>query len=300
MPRIRDLEGPVGAEVTGIDLANPLDDDEFEQIVTAFHLRAVLVFPDQKISPAQQVVFSKRWGPLDVNVRSEYNCKTQPEVLIISNILENGAPIGVQDAGRFWHTDLCYLERPSRTTIIHAIEVPSDGNSALGGTLYSSMTAAYEALPEDLRERLDSYTAIHSYEHTYDQKAKLFKIRPQLSKEQKSWIPPDVVQPVVRRHPFTGVKCLYVNEGYTTRILELSKDESDELLSRLFEHVKRPEFIYTHRWKPDQLTMWDNCLTQHKAVVDYKLPQRRLLERTTVIGAKSGSMLTPTQMAVSQ
>jgi taurine dioxygenase len=293
MLAVRDLDGPIGAEVTGLDLAKELSDAQFEQMVDTFHRRALLVFPEQDITPAQQVAFSKRWGPLDINVRAQYNCKTQPEVLIISNILENGEPIGVQDAGRFWHTDLCYLERPSRTTIIHAIEVPSDGATNLGDTFYSSMTAAYEALPDELKARLNDYSAIHSYEHTYDEKAKLFKIRPALSKEQKSWIPPDVVQPVIRRHPYSQARCLYVNEGYTTRILELPKDESDELLRFLFEHVKRPEFLYRHNWQPHQVVMWDNCLTQHKATADYELPQRRLLERTTVIGEKSGTVRIP-------
>lgn len=288
MLRIEDLDAPVGASVTGIDLSEELGDAEFAQLVEAFHRRAVLVFPEQRITPSQQVAFSKRWGPLDINVRSQYNSPSQPEVLLISNILEDGKPIGVQDAGRFWHTDLCYLESPSRTTIIHAIEVPLDGDATVGDTLYSSMTDAYDALPDDMKERLDRCTAIHSYEHTYDQKATQFKIRPTLSREQKAWIPPDVVQPVIRRHPFTQARCLYVNEGYTTRILEMSDSESEATLQYLFEHAKRPEFVYRHNWQPHQVVMWDNCLTQHKAVVDYALPQRRLLERTTVLGAKSG------------
>jgi len=291
MIQITRFDAPLGAQIHGIDLSQELADEVFEEIVAAFHEHGVLVFRGQKLDPDKHVAFSRRWGRLDVNVRSEFNSKSHPEVLIISNILEDGKPIGVQDAGRFWHTDLCYRENPARATIIHAIEVPGKEGRPAGDTLYASMTAAYDALPEAWKARLDGMTAIHSYEHTYDEKAKNFKIRPQLSKEQKSWIPPDVVQPVIRRHPFTQAKCLYVNEGYTTRILELAQDESDAMLKQLFEHARRPEFQYRHQWQPGDVTMWDNCLTQHKAVTDYELPQRRLLRRTTVLGPQSGREL---------
>ena len=282
--RVRKSSAPLGAEIFDIDLSEGLDDAAYKAAADALHEHEVIVFRAQKLTTEQQIAFSRRFGDLDVNVRSEFNKGGHPEVLVLSNIQKDGKPIGVVDAGRYWHTDLCYLTRPARATILHALEVPMNGAEPLGDTLFSSMTRAYDALPARTKQRLEGLKAVHSYRYTYEQKAKDFKLRPNLAERGTDWLPPDVVHDVVRLHPVTGKKCLYVNEGYTTRIVGLPKPESDALLTELKAHAVQPQFQYAHKWQVGDLLMWDNCAVQHKAVPNYALPQRRLIERTTVLG----------------
>ena len=279
---IRDPGSVIGAEIHGVDLSCPVTDTQLGDITEAFHLHEVIVFRDQRLTSEQHVAFSRRFGELDINVRSRFNRKDYPEILVVSNVIENGEPIGVQDAGRYWHSDLCYLPEPSRCSLLHALEVPVKDGVTLGDTLFASASAAYEALSPELKERLAGRKAVNSYVHTYDRKVREFDRTP-VEKENRT-APSDVMHPVVRTHPQTGKKCLYVNEGYSTRIDGLRRDESDELLKFLFEHITRPDFVYRHRWRANDLLMWDNCLVQHKAVFDYAPPLRRRMERTTVRG----------------
>lgn len=274
---------PIGAEISGVDFTQPVSDEVFARIVDAFHANGVVVFRGQRLTPEAHLEFSRRFGKLDINVRSRFNKREHPEILVVSNILENGEPIGVQDAGRYWHSDLCYLPEPSRGSLLYALEVPVKDGVALGDTLFASSVAAYRALPDDLKQKLEGKRAVHSYVHTYDRKVREFNRTP-VEKENRV-APPDVMHPVVRTHPFTGEKCLYVNEGYTTRIEGFSAEESDRILKFLLEHATRPDFVYRHRWQAGDLLMWDNCLVQHKAVFDYALPLRRRMERTTITGS---------------
>jgi taurine dioxygenase len=289
--RVRKSAAPIGAEIFDIDLSKGLDEAAFNDVVDALHQNEVIVVRGQKLTAEQQIAFSKRLGDLDVNVRSEFNKDGHPEVLVLSNIQKDGKPIGVVDAGRYWHTDLCYLPRPARATLLHALEVPMNGAEPLGDTLFASMTRAYDALPERMKQRLEGLKAVHSYRYTYEQKARDFKLRPNLAQRGTDWLPPDVVHDAVRRHPFTGKQCLYVNEGYTTRIVGLPKEESDALLAELKAHAVQPQFQYTHKWQVGDLLIWDNCAVQHKAVPNYALPKRRLIERTTALGAASIGVL---------
>jgi taurine dioxygenase len=289
--RVMKSAAPIGAEIFDIDLSKGLDEAAFNDALDALHQNEVIVFRGQKLTAEQQIAFSKRLGDLDVNVRSEFNKDGHPEVLVLSNIQKDGKPIGVVDAGRYWHTDLCYLLRPARATLLHALEVPMNGAEPLGDTLFSSMTRAYDALPEATKRRIEGLKAVHSYRYTYEQKAKDFKLRPNLAQRGTDWLPPDVAHDVVRRHPATGKQCLYVNEGYTTRIVGLPKEESDALLKELKAHAVQPQFQYTHKWQVGDLLIWDNCAVQHKAVPNYALPQRRLIERTTALGPASIGVL---------
>ena len=285
--KVKNMNAPIGAEIADVDLSGKVDEITFQKIVSAFHARSVIVFRNQSLNTGQQIDFSRRFGDLDINVRSEFNKDSHPEVLVLSNIMKDGKPIGVQDAGRYWHTDLCYLTRPARATILHALEVPMNGNESLGDTLFSSMTHAYDALPDNLKEKLSNLKAVQSYKYTYEKKARDFKLRPTLAVSGDSWIPGDVVHEAVRKHPYTGQKCLYVNEGYTTRLIGLPESESDALIQFLISHASQPQFQYAHKWRTGDFLMWDNCLVQHKATSDYKLPQRRLMERTTVLGSEN-------------
>jgi taurine dioxygenase len=274
---------PLGAEIRGVNLAHNIEDSVFRQIVDLFHENEVVYFRDQSLTPAQHIAFSRRFGELEHHVRQECCRPGYPEIFVVSNILENGRPIGSQDAGLFWHSDLCYLKEPSRGSLFYAREVAQDahGNPA-GDTMFASATAAYDALPEADKRLLEGLKAVNSYAKGYYRDRKSGP-RKELTEEQRRRTP-DVEHPIVRTHPYTRKKCLFVNEGYTARIAGMSEAESDALLARLFEHSTRPEFVYRHQWRVGDLLMWDNCSVQHRAVMDYALPQRRRMERTTLRG----------------
>jgi len=275
---------PLGAEMRGADLAQQLDERTFQEIVAAWREHEVIFFREQTITPDQHLAVSRRFGELEHHVRRECCRPGYPEIFVVSNVIENGKPIGSQDAGLFWHSDLCYKKEPSRGSLFYAREVPQENGMPRGDTMFSSMTAAYEALPESMKKKLAGRLAINSYAHGY-YRDRNSGPRRRLTAEQMSKTP-DVAHPVVRVHPETGRKCLFVNEGYTTRILDMDRKESDALLAELFAHVKKPEFVYRHKWQVGDFLIWDNCSTQHCAVPDYALPQRRLMERTTLTGAE--------------
>lgn len=274
----------IGAEVRGCDLGRPIDETSFARISDAFDRHGVLVFRDQRLTPEQHILFSRRFGPLQVNVRSEFNRPGYPEIYIVSNVLVDGKPIGSRDAGRYWHSDICYVEKPSRCSLLYAQEIPMRDGMALGDTLFAGTCAAYDALPEALQRRLAGLRAANSYNAMYERKALEFGLRPPLTPAARAEYPADAIHPVIRTHPRTGRKSIYVCEGYTTHIVGLPEEESHALLRTLFQHVVRPEFLYRHRWRVGDLLMWDNCATQHKVSFDYELPLRRRLERTTVEG----------------
>jgi taurine dioxygenase len=283
MLTVRRSGAPLGAEILGIDLSRELDEALFQSIVDAFHEHEVIFFRDQKLTPDQHVAFSRRLGELEHHVRKDCCRPGFPELFVVSNIIENGKPIGTRDAGLFWHSDLCYLREPSRCSVFYAREVPHDDRGEpLGDTMFASTTAAYAALPEETRLRLAGRKAVQSYAKGYYRDRRSGP-RPPLTDEQQRRTP-DIEHPVVRTHPFTGRKCLFVNEGYTSRIAGLDAAESEALLAELCAHVTRPEFVYRHRWRVGDLLIWDNCSTQHRAVMDYELPRRRLMERATLRG----------------
>lgn len=272
-----------GADVRGLDLSKPLDDRTFKRLSDAFNEYSVLAFRDQKLTPEQHIAFSRRWGPLQVNVRSDFNKPGYPEIYIVSNILVDGKPIGSQDAGRYWHTDLCYLPKPTKSSLLYAHELPGSG---LGDTMFASNVKGYERLPDSVKKRLEGKKAANSYRYMFDRKASEFGLRPKLTDEEAKKYPEDAVHPVIRTHPETGKKSIYVCEGYTTHMLDIPREESDELLKLLFDVVQKPDNVYRHKWCLGDLMMWDNCAVQHKVSFDYALPLRRRMERCTVEAAR--------------
>ncbi|MEQ8707932.1 MAG: TauD/TfdA family dioxygenase [Rhodospirillales bacterium] len=274
-----------GAEITGIDLSEPASDDLFSRIEATLNRYSVVVIRDQKLSGEQLVAFSRRFGPLQVNVRAEANNGEAPEIYWISNITKDGKPVGSHDAGRYWHSDLCYLEKPSRATLLNAIEVPEKDGKVYGDTCFISVADAYDALSDEMKQRLASLRAANGYRFMWNKKALEFGLRPVLSEKELEKYPPDAIHPVVRTHPHTGRKCLYVCEGYTHRILDLPEAESDELLQQLFAHITQSDFAHNHNWRVGDLLIWDNCAVQHKATNDFQLPLRRLMQRCTVEGS---------------
>lgn len=273
----------LGAEIRNIDLAQTLDDATISAIENALHEHEVIFFRDQHIGPEQHVALSRRFGELEKHLRVDCCKPGFPEIFVVSNIIENGKPIGTQDAGLFWHSDLAYMAAPSRGSLFYALEVPHDDNGKpLGDTMFASVAAAWQALPEDIKRLVANHRAVTSYAKGYYRDRKSGP-RPPLTEAQKARTP-DVEHPIMRTHPYTKKPCLFVNEGYTARIADMSPEESDRVLNLLFAHLSRPDFVYSHQWRAGDFLIWDNCSTQHRAVFNYALPQRRRMERTTLTG----------------
>lgn len=274
----------LGAEIRGINLAQALDETTFRAIENALHQHEVIFFRNQTLTPEQHIAFSRRFGELELHVRKDCCKPGYPEIFVVSNIIENGKPIGTQDAGLFWHSDLAYMAQPSRGSLFYALEVPhDDAGQPLGDTLFASMTAAWNALPDNIRQRVAGRRAVTSYAKGY-YRDRNSGPRPPLTEAQKARTP-DVEHPIMRTHPYTRKPCLFVNEGYTARIADLPDGESDHLLNALFEHATRPAFVYRHSWRAGDFLIWDNASTQHRAIFNYALPQRRRMERTTLAGS---------------
>jgi len=273
----------LGAEIRSVDLSRPLDDATFAQIHRAFLDNEIIFFRGQALSDEDHIRFSRRFGELR-RVNLDDVDKRYPEIFIVSNIMENGQYIGSYDAGIFWHTDGSYLPNPHAASFLRAIEIPMQDGRALGDTVYASMTAAYDALDEPTRRRIDGLKAVHSIKYREEQtnKAGITK-----KFNQAMMAAPEAVHPLARLHPVTGRKCLWVSQGYTVRILGLPEDESQALIRQLSHYCVEERFQYRHRWQLHDLVLWDNCSTQHKATFDYALPQRRLLHRTVVMNPAS-------------
>jgi taurine dioxygenase len=285
----------IGAEISGVDLTQPLSDDTFAQIAKAFFGNEVVFFRNQKITPAQQVAFTKRFGILEQHVRKESRLPGHPEILVVSNLLDDkGNAIGAQDAGRFWHSDLSYKKEPSLLSALYAVEVPVKDGKVLGDTNFTSTTAAYDALPEDMKQRLQSLKNVHSYRYYRNKNAQAQKedaarggrvVQEHALTEEQLKSVPDIEAPIVRTHPVTKRKGLFINEAHTSAIVGLPQAEGDALRDEICQHTIKPEFQYRHRWQAGDLLLWDNCAALHKANFDYDLPQRRLMYRTTVRGS---------------
>ncbi|WP_355607543.1 TauD/TfdA family dioxygenase [Xanthomonas cannabis] len=276
--RIVPFDAPLGAEVIGLDLSQPLDAATFARIHRAHLDHHVLVFRDQRITPAQQVDFSRRFGPLQIHVLRNFQLRDHPEVLVVSNIKENGEPIGLGDAGHYWHSDLSYKQTPSMGSLLHAQELPSEG----GDTLFANQHLAWQTLPDALKRTVQDLRAEHSYLAKYEELRARNPWRPALTPEQIAEVTP-VQHPVVRTHPETGQKALFVSEHFTTRIVGLPEDESRALLQTLFAHSTRTALVYRHRWQPHDMVFWDNRSVMHLAAGTPDHLRRRL-NRTTIEG----------------
>jgi taurine dioxygenase len=275
---IERFDGPLGAEVIGLDLTSAVSDADFARIHRAHLDHHVLVFRDQRISPERQIDFSRRFGPLQIHVLRQFQLREFPEVLVVSNVIESGKPIGLGDAGYYWHSDLSYKERPSLGSMLHAQELPAEG----GDTLFANMHLAWDTLPERLRRAVEERRAEHSYLARYAELRERSPWRPKLTDEQIAEVLP-VQHPIVRTHPETGRKALFVSEHFTTRIVGMPDDESRDLLAELFAHSVRTEHVYRHRWQPHDMVFWDNRSVMHLAAgcPDH---MRRRMNRTTIEG----------------
>jgi taurine dioxygenase len=275
--KITPLSNALGAEVRGIDLGAQLDDATFATIHRAFLDHCLLVFRDQHLTPEQHIAFSRRFGPLTEHVIDQFLLPGYPQILRISNKKDQrGENLGLADAGRYWHSDLSYAAKPSLGSLLYALEIPPAGKG--GDTLFANLRKAYEALPTATKARLDGLKGVYmaSRKRIRDDS------RIRLSEQQDSATPP-VVHPIVRTHPETGRKALYVNPGHTDHIVGMDADESRALLDALFEHAAGEAFVYRHKWSLHDLVFWDNRSLMH--IADPALPgYDRHMHRTTVEG----------------
>lgn len=265
---VRKLTPTIGAEIFGPDLSRELGNQQFQEIHDALMENLVIFFRDQTLTPEQQKDFGRRFGKLHVHPAAPGRLEGHPEILVIK-ANEKSKRV----AGEEWHSDVSCEPEPPMGSILYMHDVPANGG---GDTLFASTYAAYEALSEPMQRFLERLTAIHDGEH-------VFRGRYGIDDQGKQF--PHAEHPVIRTHPVTGRKGLFVNRGFTTRITQLKRHESAALLEMLYRHIETPEFHCRFKWQPGSIAFWDNRCAQHHAMWDY-YPLSRHGHRVTVCGDK--------------
>ena len=275
---IRPLSPVIGAEIVGLDLGRPFDEATFGQVRDAWHRHdGLLLFRGQTLDEDAEMGFAARFGELGRLV-TKHDVKFKPGVMLVSNVRENGKEIGVlPDGEMYFHSDQCYAERPTMATFLYAIEIPSRG----GNTLFANAYMAYETLPDDVKRRLAGLKAMNVYDYGTNATVRRTSLRGLTTRGDV----PCYAHPVVRTHPETGRKALYVNRLMTDHIVGMDEAESEALLEVLFKHQEDRRFVYEHVWRIGDLIMWDNRCTLH-ARTDFPPTERRMLRRVVVQGDK--------------
>ncbi len=272
----RKLSHALGAEVIGIDLARELSDAHFEEVHRAFLQYSILLFRDQHITREQHIAFSRRFGELDENERSPDTDPKYPELTIVTTRpMPDGKPSESRYTGRLWHSDLCHSLTPAMGSLLRCLERPDVG----GDTMFANMYMAYDTLSDGMKKLIEGLDGIHTRKRKFD------VMSAERAEFLKSLKP--VAQPAVRVHPVTGRKTLYVGEK-VRQFAGLTPEESQPLLEFLNRHSTRPEFVYRHQWRKNDIVMWDNRCTMHLALGDFDMTQIRHMERTTIKGTPSG------------
>ena len=275
----------VGATVRGVNAAAPINDADWGVLLAALGRYGVLRFPDQKMEAAELRAFSEKFGDIQASITRAPK-EASAEVNVLSNIKEDGKYIGAHDAGQDWHTDMSYRDVMGFVNVLYGVIIPRRDGRALGGTEFSNMQAAYDDLPDAIKQKLDGMTATHDFnkfwEHMRQDKG---STRPALTAEQRAMRPPSV-HPVFLTHPITGRKSLYCNPGYAIRINELPEAESEAMLQYLFDHQLQDKYRYTHVWTENDLLVWDNLGTIHRAIADSRPEETRLIRRCQVMATK--------------
>jgi taurine dioxygenase len=260
--------GPlIGAEIHGVDLREPVGPELFAELDRALLEWKVLFFRDQPITSAQHRAFARLWGELEV-----HPFLAQGDVPEVVRFAKDAAMVGVEN---IWHTDVTWRAEPALGSVLRAVEVPEFG----GDTLWSDLAAAYDNLPAEVRERIDGLTAVHDFAFSFGMGMDAERFAAMRAEY------PAVEHPVVRTHPVTGRKTLFVNEVFTEHIVGLPDDESEELLAYLFKQASYPEYQVRFRWAADSVAIWDNRATAHYAANDYH-PNVRVMERAAILGER--------------
>ena len=270
----------MAAEITGADVEE-LTLESFEVVLDAFHAHKVIAIRDQHLTPAAQIAFSRRFGALEDQLNAHYTVPGYPEVLVLSNDMTDGKPVGLVDGGDYWHSDSSHRDFPSMATILFAVRNPATG----GDTEFGDMIAAHEALPDDMKRRIAPLNGIHAVSKLKNKRAQISPRRADgkdFYERQKAI--PDRIWPLLRTHPVTGKKALYLSPRFTVGIEGMNEAEADEILDMLFAHQVRPEFVYRHKWRDGDLVMWDNRCVIHRATGGFAYPDVRTMHRTVVAG----------------
>jgi taurine dioxygenase len=270
------LTDHIGAEITGVNLAAPLNEAVLQRIHQALCDWSVLVFRSQDWTPEDHIAFSARFGPLEDHVLNDYCLPGHPEIFVVSNIIENGRHIGAFGGSKRYHSDISYLLEPSMGSIFHCLECP-EGE---GETCFTSMFAVYDALPEERKKWLEARSGVHDYIWNFERH---HLDRPPLSEEQKAMTPP-VNHPAVRTHPENGRKALYVSGVFVRQFEGVDEAESQAIVQELMDFASQPQFEYAHQWTPGDVIMWDNRSVLHKALPFDEENSRRRMHRTTIKG----------------
>ena len=275
--QFRPLDGVIGAEILNVDITRPMDVDTYSQVRRIWLDHCIVLFRDQDLDPDQLVAFGRQWGEIEMHTLSAYHMPGRPEVFVNSNIVKGDKPIGAQKSGRFWHSDSQFIEIPSSATILHAKQVPSKE----GDTQYANMYLAYEALSEETRRRITGLRGVYSRVKSW---TVAYTNRKPMSEEEKARFP-DVEHPIVRTHPETQRKALYI--GSLTELKEivgLPREEGDTLAKQLYDFATQERFVYSHRWNIGDTIVWDNRCTIHRALPFDEQKYDRLMHRVTIQG----------------
>ncbi len=267
---ITPLSDALGAEIGGVDLTQPLDEETAQAVRRAWLDHLVVVFRGRDLNQQDQERFCHAFGAFERVKSGRAMDDANPHVMYVSNVTDEGLKTTLEDGEIWFHSDQCYFEQPVSATVLYAEEIPSRG----GNTRFANCYAAYETLPEGIKRRIDGRRALNAYDYG-DQMQVKDGARPADA--------PQFVHPVVRTHPETGRKAIYVNRLMTEHIVDMNRDESDEILATLYHHVEQPRFVYEHVWRPNDLVMWDNRCTLH-ARTDFDPAERRKLRRMTIKG----------------
>jgi alpha-ketoglutarate-dependent taurine dioxygenase len=279
----RKVHPAIGLEITGLNLSGPLDRSTIDVIKELWRNYLVLVFPNQSLTEAQQIAFSRHFGNLDITIEDDKKSSKNPEVLRIANVDERGQKLDVNHPIQryfstltaLWHTDGSYRAVPSYASMLHALEVTPEG----GETCFANAIAAYEALPDDIKRQLEGKHMVHAYEFTRHFENRL----PPLSEEERHQSPP-ATHPVVRTHA-DGRKSLYISGNVAYYVGGMPLEEGKQLHKYLLDWVTQPQFVYQHRWSLGDVLLWDNRPTLHR-VLPYDPSHRRALQRTELKGAE--------------
>jgi len=281
--KITSTQKILGAQVQDLDLGVTLTDGQVDSLILALGTHGVLEFTKQTLTTAQLKAFSERFGKLYVSPGGRAQAEGFPEVMILSNMVQDGKPVGLSDAGQSWHTDMSYSNMIAFANVLHGTVIPQREGKPLGATQFRNTQAVYNDLPQELKERLADKTITHDFNKFWDMmRSRPGSVRPALSDEEKRKRPP-VDHPAFLTHPITQKKVLYANPGYAIKINGLSQQESDETLKYLFDLQMQDKYLYTYHWQKDSLLMWDNIGTMHNAVADYGPDEHRYIRRCQVM-----------------
>jgi alpha-ketoglutarate-dependent taurine dioxygenase len=277
---VRKLHPALGAEVRGIDMRRPLDADTFRELHDIWMEHLVLVFPDQHVTDGEHVDFTRHFGEPEIFHQKIIRSERVKEIFRVSNVDENNIlmppdhPVAQQVAlAQFWHTDSSYRQIPCTGALLHGVEVSRTG----GETQFTNMYLVYDSLPDSLKQQIEGRKAQHNFGHMHTQA----KLKP-LTEEEKAAMPA-VWQPMVRKHPVTGRKSLYISPIYNDAVEGMASADARQLIAELTKIAAEPRFVYTHRWETDDVLMWDNRCTMHQ-VTPFDPRERRVMHRTTITG----------------